>query len=285
MQKNILSIFLMATLLLGGATFTIGKMSVCAASKNRTEAAQHKQNQLFGNTKNKLAATDPDFAQTMNNFIYGDVYGRGKLTDKQRELLAITALTASQTLEALPQQLEAALNAGATPIEIKETLYQCAPYVGFPKTVSALEVTNKIFKAHGIKMPLPDQATVTEATRFEDGFKVQGEIFGAENIANMHKNSPANQKHIANYLSEFCFGDTYTRNGLDLQMRELITLCAISSIGGAEPQVKAHVQANLTVGNDKELLLDAVTQCLPYIGFPRTLNAIACINQVIPANA
>ena len=271
-MKNFISMFLMTSLLLGGMTFTIGKMSVCAASKNRIETAQQKQSQLFGSAKNKLAATDPDFAQTMDNFIYGDVYSRGKLTDKQRELLAITALTASQTLDSLPAQVQAALKAGATPVEIKETLYQCAPYVGFPKTVSALEITNKVFKKQGIKMPLANQSTVTEATRFDDGFKVQGEIFGAEHIAAMHKNSPANQKHIANYLSEFCFGDTYTRNGLDLQMRELITLCAISTIGGAEPQVKAHVQANLNVGNDKELMLDAVTQCLPYIGFPRTLN-------------
>ena len=284
-MKNFISMFLMTSLLRGGMTFTIGKMSVCAASKNRIETAQQKQSQLFGSAKNKLAATDPDFAQTMDNFIYGDVYSRGKLTDKQRELLAITALTASQTLDSLPAQVQAALKAGATPVEIKETLYQCAPYVGFPKTVSALEITNKVFKKQGIKMPLANQSTVTEATRFDDGFKVQGEIFGAEHIAAMHKNSPANQKHIANYLSEFCFGDTYTRNGLDLQMRELITLCAISTIGGAEPQVKAHVQANLNVGNDKELMLDAVTQCLPYIGFPRTLNAIACINQIIPANA
>ena len=116
-------------------------------------------------------------------------------------------------------------------------------------------------------MPLANQSTVTEATRFDDGFKVQGEIFGTEHIAAMHKNSPANQKHIANYLSEFCFGDTYTRNGLDLQMRELITLCAISTIGGAEPQVKAHVQANLNVGNDKELMLDAVTSACPILVF------------------
>lgn len=284
-MKNFISMFLMTSLLLGGMTFTIGKMSVCAASKNRIETAQQKQAHLFGSAENKLAATDPDFAQTMDNFIYGDVYSRGKLTDKQRELLTITALTASQTLDSLPAQVQAALKAGATPVEIKETLYQCAPYVGFPKTVGALEITNKVFKKQGIKMPLANQSTVTEATRFDDGFKVQGEIFGIEHIAAMHKNSPANQKHIANYLSEFCFGDTYTRNGLDLQMRELITLCAISTIGGAEPQVKAHVQANLNVGNDKELMLDAVTQCLPYIGFPRTLNAIACINQIIPANA
>lgn len=284
-MKNFISMFLMTSLLLGGMTFTIGKMSVCAASKNRVAAAQEKQTQLFGGSRNNLAKTDPGFAAVMDNFIYGDVYNRGKLTDKQRELLTITTLTAAQSFDPLPEHLLAALKAGATPVEIKETIYQCAPYIGFPKTVSALELTNKIFKKQGVRLPLPDQATVTEATRFKDGFQVQSDIFGAEHIAALHKNSPANQKHIANYLSEFCFGDTYTRSGLDLQMRELITLCAISTIGGAEPQVKAHVQANLNVGNDKELLLDAVTQCLPYIGFPRTLNAIACINQVIPDNA
>lgn len=86
-MKNFISMFLMTSLLLGGMTFTIGKMSVCAASKNRIETAQQKQAHLFGSAKNKLAATDPDFAQTMDNFIYGDVYSRGKLTDKQRELL------------------------------------------------------------------------------------------------------------------------------------------------------------------------------------------------------
>lgn len=284
-MKNFISMFLMTSLLLGGMTFTIGKMSVCTASKNRVAAVQEKQTRLFGGSRNSLAKTDPGFAATMDNFIYGDVYNRGKLTDKQRELLTITTLTAAQNFDTLPEHLLAALRAGATPIEIKETIYQCAPYIGFPKTVSALEISNKIFAKQGIRLPLPDQATVTEATRFEDGFQVQSDIFGAEHIAALHKNSPANQKHIANYLSEFCFGDTYTRSGLDLQMRELITLCAISTIGGAEPQVKAHVQANLNVGNDKELLLDAVTQCLPYIGFPRTLNAIACINQIIPDNA
>lgn len=284
-MKNFISMLLMTSLLLGGMTFTIGKMSVCAASKNRVAAAQEKQTQLFGGSRNSLVKTDPGFAATMDNFIYGDVYNRGKLTDKQRELLTITTLTAGQIFDTLPEHINAALRAGATPVEIKETIYQCAPYIGFPKTVSALEISNKIFAKQGIRLPLPDQATVTEATRFEDGFQVQSDIFGAEHIAALHKNSPANQKHIANYLSEFCFGDTYTRSGLDLQMRELITLCAISTIGGAEPQVKAHVQANLNIGNDKELLLDAVTQCLPYIGFPRTLNAIACINQIIPDNA
>ena len=81
-----------------------------------------------------------------------------------------------------------------------------------------------------------------------------------------------------------CFGDFYTRGTLDIKTREILTLCIISSLGGCESQVKSHVQANLNVGNDKETLIGAVTQCMPYIGFPRTLNAISCINEITAKN-
>ena len=74
--------------------------------------------------------------------------------------------------------------------------------------------------------------------------------------------------------------DFYTRGTLDLKMRELITFCAICCLGGCEPQAKSHAGANISVGNTREMLIDAVTQCLPFIGFPRTLNAISCINEV-----
>jgi len=53
-------------------------------------------------------------------------------------------------------------------------------------------------------------------------------------------------------------------------------------MGGVEPQVKAHVRGNLNVGNDRQLLINVITQLLPYIGYPRTLNAIACLNEIAP---
>lgn len=59
-----------------------------------------------------------------------------------------------------------------------------------------------------------------------------------------------------------------------------LTFTAIISIGGCEPQAKGYVAGNLSVGNTKELLIQAVTTCLPYIGYPRTLNALACIEEV-----
>jgi 4-carboxymuconolactone decarboxylase len=38
----------------------------------------------------------------------------------------------------------------------------------------------------------------------------------------------------------------------------------------------------MNVGNDKETLLSVMTQLLPYVGYPRTLNALRCLNEVIP---
>jgi 4-carboxymuconolactone decarboxylase len=54
----------------------------------------------------------------------------------------------------------------------------------------------------------------------------------------------------------------------------------ILSLGGCESQLKGHIQGNINIGTDKEVLLSVVTQLLPYVGYPRTLNAIRCINEV-----
>lgn len=96
----------------------------------------------------------------------------------------------------------------------------------------------------------------------------------------MRSSAQGNQKIMQDYLSAYCFGDTYTRNGLDLKTRELITFVCISALGGCDSQARAHVGGNLAVGNTKELLISAVYQMLPYIGFPRSLNAIAAINDI-----
>ena len=98
----------------------------------------------------------------------------------------------------------------------------------------------------------------------------------------MYANAPADLAHIQRYLSGNCFGDHLTRTGLDLATRELITFSFLISLGGCDPQVKGHVRGNLNVGNDRARLIEVVTQLLPFIGYPRSLNAINAINEVIP---
>jgi 4-carboxymuconolactone decarboxylase len=85
--------------------------------------------------------------------------------------------------------------------------------------------------------------------------------------------------HIQRYLSDNCFGDYLTRGGLDLKTRELLTFSMLASLGGCEPQLAGHVVANLATGNDRKALIGVVTQLLPFIGYPRALNALRVINE------
>jgi 4-carboxymuconolactone decarboxylase len=252
---------------------------------SRNERAKQKYAELFGDGQPAPYTTDsdfqrsfPDFEEILSRFIFGEVFYHGSLSIHQRELITLVVMATNQTLPQLRAHVGAALNVGLTPVEIKEALYQCAPYIGFPKALNALAQANDVFKERNIALPPENQKQTNEDDRLEKGLQLQTAIFG-DVIPQMRQNAPENQKHIQDYLSAFCFGDIYTRSGLDLKTRELLTLCILSSLGGCESQVKSHVQGNLNVGNSKELMIEAITQCLPYIGFPRTLNALNCVNE------
>lgn len=239
------------------------------------------QKQLWGDKNSELMTSDSEFYEIMKRFIYGEVWQHGNLEPKIRELIIIAVNITNNNMEQCAEHVEAALNIGISPVEIKETLYQCAPYVGFSKVQNAIVVTNQIFEEKGVKLPLENQSTTTENNRIAKGIEVQKSIFGSKNIDNLRANAPDNLKHIQDYLSGYCFGDICGRNGLDIKIRELITFIIIATLGGCENQLRAHIGGNAAIGNDKETLLNVITQCMPYIGFPRTLNAITCINEVL----
>jgi len=98
----------------------------------------------------------------------------------------------------------------------------------------------------------------------------------------MYRQSPKDQLHIQRFLSANCFGDFYTRKGLDIKVRELVTLSILIALGGVESQVKGHIQGNLNVGNGRDTLVSVITQLLPWVGYPRTLNALQCLDEVVP---
>ena len=246
-----------------------------------TEYAIRNHEELFPNHQSALQVTDPELIEVFDNFAFDEVISHGSLNTQTRVMMILASTIAGQALSEYKVMLGAALNIGVTPIEIKEIVYQSVPYVGIAKVLNFIHATNEILQSRGIKLPLEGQSTTTPETRHEKGLKVQKEIFG-EMIDKMYNESPKNQLHIQKYLSANCFGDYLTRKGLNIKTRELLTFVMLISLGGVEPQVKGHIQGNVNVGNDKEILLSVVTQLLPYIGYPRTLNAIKCLNEVIP---
>ena len=217
--------------------------------------------------------TDPEFSERFEHFAFDEVVNEPgqQLDDVTRHTAIIATLLGCQGTEAFKAELPRALDSGVTPVMAKEIIYQAVDYLGIGKVLPFIDIANEILSSRGVKLPLEGQTTTTMENRLEKGAQAQADIFG-EHMLEAWKTG-----HINRWLASNCFGDFYTRTGLDLKQREMITFCFLAAQGGCEPQLTSHAAGNMNLGNDKEFLIRVVSQCLPYIGYPRSLNALHCI--------
>jgi len=248
-----------------------------------TDTARKNHDLLFPNHVSTAAITDPDLVETFDNFAFDQVLQHGSLPIRTRLIVQLAAIMGCHAVLEYRAMLNAALNVGVTPVEVKEILYQAVPYLGIARAFDFIGATNDVFTQRGITLPLPSQSTTTPETRAEKGLAVQKLIVGSDRVDAMRASAPADLLHIHDYLAANCFGDHLTRTGIDIPTRELITFSFLVAQGGCDPQVKGHVAANLNVGNTRAILIEVLTQLLPFIGYPRTLNGINAVNEIIPA--
>ena len=191
------------------------------ADKTRAKKADETYQRLF-RAERQEDPSDPELMQILQEFIFGEVFYIGDLDDKTRELITVTSLATIQTLPQLKAHINAALNVGNDPVVVREAIYLCAPFIGFPRTLNAVAVFNEVAKARGIKLPLKKQGTVTDKNRYEKGLAVQSPLYGEEVKSAMASlPAPYNEK-VPYILTSFGFGDFYTREGLTLQQKELL---------------------------------------------------------------
>ena len=246
-----------------------------------SETAKKNHDELFLGHVSILAEKDPEFIEVFDNFAFDEVLQYTSLDVKERQKVLLAALIAMQCVNEFKAMAKGALNVGVTPVELKEIVYQAVPYAGLGKVFDFLHATNEVLEERGIVLPLEGQSATTVENRYEKGLEIVREAAG-DTVDNMLNTMPQNQKHFATFLADNCFGDFFTRNGLSIQERELLIFTMLVSMGGAEPQMKGHIRNNLRVGNDKQKLLDTITVLLPFIGYPRTLTALNCLNEVAP---
>ncbi|MGD6751989.1 carboxymuconolactone decarboxylase family protein [Streptomyces sp. BH105] len=250
---------------------------------NPAASAAHER--LFPGHVSTLAVTDPELIEYFDNFAFDEVLRHtGDLDERTRLMTQLAAMIAVGALAEYRVVLGAALTMGVTPVEAKEIVYQAVPYAGMARVFDFLHTTNEVLTDRGIELPLEGQSTTTPDTRMEQGVAVQKRIVGGQAVDNMYANAPADEQHIQQFLSGNCFGDHYTRTGLDVPTRELLTFAMLAALGGADAQVKGHVAANLNVGNTRAGLIGVLTGLLPFIGYPRTLNALAAVDTITPAD-
>lgn len=271
MKKRLIIITLLLAGILSAKAQTGNKM-------DRIETCKQNYTALFGGEALTGQGTDPEMMDILQKFIFGEVFQTGNLTLQQREMITCITLATMQTLPQLKAHAGAALNVGVKPEELREVIYLTAPFIGFPKMLNAIATVNEVFKERGINLPLEPQGTVTEANRHETGKAIQDKLYPG-GISSVMEGIPGNMgKNVEQFLTDYFFGEIYSRGMLDLKTRELLGYCVLTALE-AESQLQSHYHGNINVGNTPETLTAAVIQCLPYIGFPAAIKALRIIKQ------
>ncbi|MFY4725120.1 carboxymuconolactone decarboxylase family protein [Campylobacter jejuni] len=246
-----------------------------------TQKAKEIFERFFGKVENlSLMQSDKEYFTNYINFAFGESFVKANLKERDYFLIIIASTLASGGENEFSIFVKTAIKNNIKPIEIKEVIYQATPYIGFSKVLDFLMLCNNIFKEAGVAMPLESQDATIESNRKEKGREVQDTIFGKTNITKMIESTPKDKAFINDFLSANCFGDYYTRKVLDLKTRELLTLVYLISHGGLENQTRAHIQGNLNMGQTRESLLNIIAALIPYIGYPKALNAISVLDSL-----
>lgn len=266
-------------------------------------ATWNNERQVFweGVVTMNLYETDAEFMERFERFAFTEIVNENgiKLDDETRYMSILASLIGCQGVDAYKVIVAKALDSGLSPMVIKEIVYQSVDYLGMGRVWPFLVATNVVMEAKGIELPLLDSTRakqgrlgMTKQERLEKAASDEPEAAGAgaeaaeeekfaeqTGIFEEHMKEVWKDSHINKWLKENYFGDDYPGSRLPLAKRELVTFCFLFAQGGCDMQVVAHAKGNMKIGNDKELLMRVISQSLPYIGYPRCLNAVNCVNE------
>lgn len=198
------------------------------------------------------------------------------LTARDKALIDIVSLGAQRSGALLKNRIERALDDGIDAVEIEEALMHLVPYAGIAAADESLRVLDSVFSERGISIAA-DTERYGEEKRFSEGLETQVQVAG-EGMRVFAEMDPIPRTN--EYLITNCFGDYYTREGLELETREMLTL-AILVNEGLEGVIIGHIGGNLNVGRSPEFIQQIILQCLPFAGYPKILLANGCFQSVM----
>lgn len=227
---------------------------------------------------------EPELTEFFSRFAFDETPQSVSLSPADAYLGVLAALMGCQGLEAFRRMAKSLVSgplkdAALKPVQMREMAYQGTAYLGIGRSLPFIDALEDILKEAGISLRVLKTGTVTADTRREKGSEKQVEIFGPQ-MKDFASSGPEDSRHINEWLVDNCFGDYYTRRGLTARQREMITFCFLAGQGGCEPQLLSHIAGNFRVGNDAGYLIGVISVCLPYIGYPRSLNALRCVREV-----
>lgn len=200
-----------------------------------------------------------------------------QLSARQQHLITVAAFEAKGDLEHLKQALNAALDDKVSVNELKETLSHLYAYTGFPRSLNGLGTLQMVLdeRREAGKADIKGKEATPVTANFDalkEGTRVQTQLTGGRGFN--YTFAPATDY----YLKAHLFGDIFARDVLTFADRELVTIGALASVKGIEPQLKSHMTGCQNMGvttDDLQALTEVLQQNVGDIEGYRSRKALA----------
>lgn len=259
------------TILFAGVAHAQPQSSQQAGEATQSRAAAETPPRPSGPLQRKLA---PGLADYTDEVLFGEVWPGSGLSPRDRSLMVISVLIATNKPAQLQGHLGRALTNGVTPVEASGVLTHLALYAGWPNAVSALDVYDKVYTERKIDFASLRGAIRARPTGVPDAALAQSALAPIGAVA----------PKFTNLTNRVLFGDLWRRSDLNVRDRSLVTIAALSAMGDADligPYVRRGIEAGLT----RDEIAEALTQLAFYAGWGKATKAIAVVNQTLGEEA
>ena len=208
---------------------------------------------------------------------YGGVWSRPGLGLKERSLVTVSALVALGRAVRLARHLEGALNTGWTAGELREACLHVTAYAGFPAAGDALAALSEVVRRRGEAVAVPAEAETAGLTAAEVRRRVLG-----ERLADRTKGQQRDPIFgpLWEYAIEHAWGAVWTRPGLTLKQRSLVTVSVLAALG-RQDELRLHLNGAHNTGWTPEELREACLHVAAYAGVPAAIGALHVLSEVV----
>jgi 4-carboxymuconolactone decarboxylase len=250
----------------------LDRQELTDAGRKVRDAMQHGS---FGTTTNlPLAASVPDFGDFTTEAVFGAVWARRRLDREHRMLCTLGALAAGQFLGQLRTYMHSALTLGISRESIEETLIQVGWYAGMPTLVNGIATANAVFAERGIARPAARPADARTIDQLRTA--------GAEVVSiGAHAPSDTWTEQLDELERIYCYGQIWSRPGLQPTARSGVAIAALTAIGCAS-ELRTTIPIGLHYGLRADQIAEVIIQTAPYSGYSKAKAALTILDEISP---
>lgn len=233
---------------------------------------------------NGLKDISPDLGRFIIEYSFGDVYSLDKLDNKSKEIVALSSLIAQRAIPEMKVHFNGALNTGNTINEVKEVILQMSGYVGFPKSICAMNTLREVLEERQNQGITDEKGEAIQTEYLSDRLAKGSEelaLLDSKQEQILRENFDSFSPQLVQFTLEYGYGEIYSRKGLDKKSRQIATIAALATLGNAPGQLKFHINAGLNIGLTADEIKEIMLLMTVYAGFPAAINGTNLLKEIM----